>query len=357
MQTVLEWLAKDLVGGNTIGGALLFVGAVFATFLGSRLVQAIFRRVLRKLTEASRNQLDDIILLTFEQPIYYVALLAGFWMALTTLKLPRGLDLFLGNVVTVVVLLFIAWALTNFVNAMRKTYIDPMVEESDTKLDDQLIPIIDKTIKVSIWSFTFLIVFDNIGFDIWSLLTGLGIGGLALAMAAKDTLANVFGSITIFADRPFQIDDTVTMCGHTGTVSDIGLRTCRVRTFDGTLVTVPNSLLVGGVVENLSARTARKFSGTIGLVYETTTDQLETAMLTISDILEAHPKIRDDYAVRFGGFGASTLDVNVKYWVEPPGDYIDTTHEVNLAIKRAFDDAGFDMAFPSMTVYRAGASA
>ena len=352
MQTLREWFAKDLFGGNTLGDILLFLGIVFLTMLLSRIVQVLFGKVLRRLADKSENQLDDILLITFGQPIYWITMAIGLAAAFGTLKLPDQVHVFLGHVVTVVVLLFIAWALTNLVNAVRKTYIDPLVETSDTKLDDQLLPILDKTIKVSIWAFTFLIIFDNIGFDIVSLLTGLGIGGLALAMAAKDTLANVFGSITIFADRPFQIDDTVTMCGYTGTVRDIGLRTCRMETFEGTIVTVPNSLLVGGVVENLSGRTARKFSGTIGLVYETSTEQLEAAMEALRGILDAQEKIQDGWAVRFNKFGDSALEVGVKYWVEPTGDYFDVVHEVNLTIKRTFDEAGWSMAFPSMTVYQ-----
>ena len=353
MQAMMDWFAKDLVGGNTVGGALLFVGLVFATFVASKVVQALFRRFLKRWAERSTNQLDDVVILTFERPIYFIALVAGFSFALSTLKLPVKLHVFRGNVVTVIVMLFAAWALSNFISALRQTYLDKLVDDSDNKFDDQLVPIVEKTIKVSIWVFTFLIIFDNIGFDIWSLLTGLGIGGLALAMAAKDTLANVFGSITIFADRPFQLNDTVTMFGHSGTVSDIGLRTCRIRTYEDTIVTVPNSLLVGGVVENLSAREARKFAGTIGLVYETTTEQLEGAIQTMKDIIGGHEKIRDDWTVRFDNFGDSALEVGVKYWVVPAGDFFDVRNEINLAIKRAFDEAGYGMAFPSMTIYRA----
>jgi MscS family membrane protein len=111
-----------------------------------------------------------------------------------------------------------------------------------------------RTLVFVIWTLAALMILSNLGYDIVSVLTGLGIGGLALAMAAQDTLANVFGSLTIFADKPFQVDDVVNIGGHTGTVTDVGLRTCRVRTFEDTLVTVPNKMLVGSTVENLSAR-------------------------------------------------------------------------------------------------------
>jgi MscS family membrane protein len=148
------------------------------------------------------------------------------------------------------------------------------------------------------------------------------------------------------------VGDTVKMSGHTGVVEEVGLRTCRVRTIEGTLVTVPNANLVGGVVENLSARSARRFAGELGLVYSTTGAELKAAIAAVKEILAANPKVRSDFAVRFMKFADSALVVEVVYWVVPPDDYLDVVADVNLAIKERFEADGFDLAYPSMTIYR-----
>ena len=305
-----DLLEREMFAGNSVKDGLLFIGWLFATFVAAKLVQVTFKGVLARLARKSKNKLDDILLDAFKQPIYWIVMTWGLSASLGSLRLPSGLDGSIHKVSIVLLMMFIAWSLSNLISGVRATYIDPLAETTESRLDDQIIPIVEKTLKVATWSFALLIAFDNIGFDIVSLLTGLGIGGLALAMAAKDTLANVFGSVTIFADQPFQVDDVITVKGHTGTIIDLGLRTCRLRTFEGTLVTIPNSLMVGDCIENLSARTARRFLGNLGLTYATSGDQVEAAIQMVRGILAEHPKVREDFAVRFANFADSALEVS-----------------------------------------------
>lgn len=352
-QRVTEIVELSIFSQNGPTQIGLFVGGIVATFLLSKLVQLVFRNYLKSFAENSKTKLDDILLMALEKPIYYILIAAGFQASTYGLKLPEVIHGFISNIVTIVVIVFVAWTVTKLVNAVRVVYIDEWTEASDSKLDDQVVPIAENTLKAATWAFAVMMIFSNMGYDLMSVITGLGIGGLAMAMAAKDTLSNVFGSVTIFADQPFQVDDVVTMAGYTGTVRDVGLRTCRLETFDGTLVTVPNATMVGGVVENVSARAARKFAGTIGLVYETSGEDLESAISAIKDILEAEEHIREGYGVRFVNFGDSALELSVVFWVAPPAEYFDTLHSVNMAIKKAFDEHGWDMAFPSQTLYLA----
>lgn len=343
--------------GIAVGHVITFVGAMIATIVAGKVLQFAFRSWLSRLAKRSATQLDDILLRTFERPIYWIVFVAGIDLSLETLHLPaRALEI-IGNATTVAVTMLVAWSAGNLVSALRVAYLDPWVAKTDGRADDHIVPIIERAVKVAIWIFAILLVIANLGYDVMSLVTGLGIGGLAVAMAAQDTVKNVFGSVTILADRPFQVGDTVKLAGYTGTVEEVGLRTCRLRTLDGTVVTVPNATLVGGVVENVTGRTAARFLGTFGLVYSTTADDLKAAMTAIRGILEAHPKVRKDFAVRFANFGASTLDVQVVYWVVPPGDYLDVVAEVNLAIKERFDAEGWEFAFPTMTIFRQDADA
>lgn len=341
-----------VVADNTVLHIAGFTLAIMVTMVISKALRSVFANSLKKRVEASDTQLDDLVLDTFEKPVQLVVLVGGVGLSFKLLVLPEVLEQAVAAGTTFLLTIFIAWSATNFIRSGRRTYIDPLTEATESRLDDQLVPIMERTLIVVLWTLAILMVLSNFGYDIVSILTGLGIGGLALAMAAQDTLSNIFGSVTIFADKPFVVDDVVTIGGHTGTVTDVGLRTCRLRTFDDTVVTVPNKLLVGSSVENISAREARKFSGTIGLVYETTGEQLEAAMQAISDILAAEEFIRDGHVVRFDSFGDSALELTVVYWVEPVSEYFATRNRVNLAIKKAFDANGWDMAFPSMTIYR-----
>lgn len=347
-----DFLTSVLVADNTALHVLGFAFAIALTLIVSSILRGSFRKKISKSVAETETELDDLVLATFEKPIQWVALVGGIGLSFKILILPELFTEVVSSGTTLLIAIFCAWTATNFIQAGRRTYIDPMTEATDNRLDDQLVPIMERTLVVVIWTLAGLMVLSNLGYDIVSVLTGLGIGGLALAMAAQDTLSNVFGSVTIFADRPFQLDDVVTIGGHTGEIVDVGLRTCRLKTFEGTVVTVPNKVLVGGMVENLSAREARKFSGTIGLVYETTSDELDAAMAAISEILDRQEFVRDGHSVRFNNFGDSALELGVIYWVSPVGEFSGVKHEVNLAIKRKFDENKWDMAFPSMTVYR-----
>ncbi len=342
-----------LFSGNTVKDMLMVALYVTLTFAAAKVVPMLFKLAVKHLTSRTKTQFDDILLTTIEKPFFWTVLIWGISQSVRSLRLPTAVDRVSHNVVVVASLMFAAWAISNLISALRKTYIDPRTQVSENRFDDQIVPILEKSLKVMVWIFAVLVAFDNIGFDIVSLLTGLGIGGLALAMAAKDTLANIFGSVTVFADRPFHVDDVVTIKGHTGTIVELGLRTCRMRTFDGTIVTLPNSVLVGGPIENLSMREARKQACTIGLTYDTTSETVEAAIAAIREILGAHEKVRDDYAVRFAAFGDSALQLSVVFWVVPVKDFFDVVSEINLTIKRTFDANGWEMAFPTMTIHQA----
>lgn len=346
-------LATDLFMGNTLANLVGFVLALFGSFGFASLAQSLFHNQLTRYAQESHTKLDDALVEALERPLYLLAMAIGLRASVMLLVLPEGLGTLVGNVLTVIVAVFGTWGATRVLDTIRAVYIDPFVEASETKLDDQLVPILDRTIKVTMWSLAILMVFSSLGYDILSLLTGLGIGGLAVAMAAQATLSNVVGSITIFADQPFQVDDLVHIGSHRGVVREVGLRTCRIETFEGHITSVPNASVVDQAVINLSPADRWRYSATLGLVYDTTSEQLEHAIELLKSILRDHPAIDDDVAVRFTSFGDSALELTFAYWVPKPttGRYLDTLSEVNLTIKRRFDEAGLSMAFPSVSLY------
>jgi MscS family membrane protein len=331
---------------------VLFGAAVFATLVLTRLVDWAFRVQLRRLVEASETELDDAVVDALERPIQLIVLSAGVLFSSHFLHVPDGLRDFVDNVITVLITVFFTWGVSRSIDAFRLVVVDPWVEATETKLDDQIVPILDNTLKAVLWSMAVLTAFTMLGYDVLSLLTGLGIGGVAVAMAAQATLSNVFGSVSIFADQPFQMDDLVTLGEHTGVVTEVGLRTVRMRTLRGYRVTVPNHAAVADAVVCRSPDGSWRYDGELGLVYQTTADELKHAMVTLTDILESHPSV-SEHQVRFMSFAASSLQLRFAFYLESPSiqDYLDTIHDVNMAIKERFDAEGLRFAYPTITVH------
>lgn len=353
METVRAWLETDVMMGNEAWRFVAFVVAVALTAVLAKSAQILLTGRLRRLAAASSTQFDDALIDAAEQPVMLLIAALGLRLSLTLLVLPEFLQELMHNVLVVVMTVFVTWLITRAMDAVRTVFIDPLVESTETKLDDQLVPIADRTIKVTLWSLAILIAFSNLGYDVISLLTGLGIGGLAVAMAAQATLSNVVGSITIFTDQPFQVDDLIRIGEHTGVVQEVGLRACRIRTLDGALVSIPNSSVVDSPVVNRSTDGRWRYDAVLGLVYDTSADQLERAIAVLKEILTSHEHVDDDVVVRMKSFGDSALELSVAWYLSAPtpARYLDTVSEVNLAIKRRFDEEGFSMAFPSVSLY------
>jgi MscS family membrane protein len=226
--------------------------------------------------------------------------------------------------------------------------------KTETKLDDQLVPLVQRTLKAFVVVIGSIFVLQNLDVDVASLVAGLGLGGLAFALAAKDTVANFFGAITIFIDRPFQIGDWVVIDKLEGTVEDVGFRTTRIRTFYNSLVTVPNAKLTGTPVDNLGMRRYRRIKTTLNLTYGTAPDQIQAFVEGIRAIIAAHPDTRKDYyEVHFVGYGPHSLDIMVYFFVQVPSwsDELKAKHEIFLSILKLAQDLKVEFAFPTQTLH------
>ena len=191
-------------------------------------------------------------------------------------------------------------------------------------------------------------------YDVASLIAGLGIGGLAFALAAQDTIANLFGSATIFASRPFQIGDWVNVNGTEGVVESVGFRSTRIRTFYNSLVSIPNSRVADSVVDNYGAREFRRFKTVLGLTYDTTPEQMQAFVEGIRAILKSNPAVRQEYyEVHFNSFGDSSLNVLVYAFFKTDSWTTELTekHNILLDIMRMAEELGVSFAFPTQTLH------
>jgi MscS family membrane protein len=211
-----------------------------------------------------------------------------------------------------------------------------------------------RTAKALLVAIAFLAVLQNLGVNVTGLLAGLGIGGVAVALAAQKSIENLFGGVTLIGDQPVRVGDFCRFGDRVGTVEDIGLRSTRIRTLDRTVVTVPNAELSSMQLENYAKRDRFWFHPTLGLRYETTAEQLRYVLVELRKLLYAHPKVSPEPArVRFAGFGSSSLDVEVFAYVlaRDYDEYLEVAEDLNLRIMDVVAAAGTGFAFPSQTVY------
>jgi MscS family membrane protein len=256
------------------------------------------------------------------------------------------------DITLVLIALTITWFILRLVDMLIRSYVEPMVEKSESKLDDQILPILSKSAKTVIALLAAIVVLSNLGYNILSILAGLGIGGLALALAAQDAVKNIIAGISIFWDKPFQIDDFVEINGKSGTVSEVGLRSTRMKSLGETTYVIPNSKVADATLENFSTRKARRMVIKIGLTYETKSSKMEEAMKIIEDSIKSIEGTRkEDIVIRFVNFGDFSLDLEIVYWIIDMTNWKMIIHQVNMAIKKNLDDAGVDMAFPTQTHY------
>ncbi|MDE2695265.1 MAG: mechanosensitive ion channel family protein [Chloroflexota bacterium] len=227
-------------------------------------------------------------------------------------------------------------------------------ELTDSRFDDQLVPLVNTGLKIVTLLIGMLFILGNLGVNVTSLVAGLGLGGLAVALAAQDTFRNLLGGVTIFADRPFQVGDWVVVGSIEGTVEHVGFRSSRVRTFYNSVVTVPNARIVDTHVDNMGLRQWRRYRTTLGLAYHTTPDQVQAFVEGVRAVIRANPEMRKDYyIVEFTEFGASSLEVLLYCFIDAPdwNAELRTRHVLNLDIMRLAEELGVEFAFPTQTLH------
>ncbi|MDJ0761934.1 MAG: mechanosensitive ion channel family protein [Myxococcota bacterium] len=354
MDPIIKILRVEFFGIASWIYLAAFVAILFG-FIGKKITAVIFRRLIRAASR-TRLSLDDILLTSLSKPAEWGAVLGGLALAAVVLPVPRepiDVDRFIRALLTAVFIALVIWFAMRFVDGLTALWAKK-AETTETKLDDQLVPIVRRSSKVFLFIIGVVLGLQNMGYSVASLLAGLGIGGVALAMAAKDTVANLFGSLVIFLDKPFQIGDWIEMGGTEGTVEEVGLRTTRVRTFANSLITVPNSLFTTETINNWSRMKKRRIKMTVGVTYDTSPEKMETLVRNIRQIIEEDEKIRSDfYLVNFDNFGPSSLDVFIYCFTETTvwSEFLQVKQAFMLKVMACVHDLGLAFAFPTQTVH------
>ena len=347
----MEVLHQEFYGNSILNWAIA-VGILILSFVVVKMLYWIFSNVIRRLTSKTKTNLDDVLIDKLEKPLTYLVLILGYWISIHYLVFKEEVELALENVAYFLLVIDVTAILSRIVDALITEIIMPISEKSDSSFDNQLIPVIQKGVRSIIWILGIIIGLDNIGFDITAMIAGLGIGGLALALAAQDSVKNIFAGLMIFLDKPFRIKDRIQVDGFDGIVEEVGLRSTRLRTLEGRIVTIPNSRFTDNSVTNVTSQPTLKVKLNLGLTYDTDEVQMQKAIDILEDIVKNQEAITDDYAAGFNGFGDFSLNILFIYYVKPDSHWLDTQTLVNKEILRRFNKEGLEFAFPTQTILK-----
>jgi MscS family membrane protein len=355
METLTALLDQTFLG-ISLGRFAAAFGVLIAAMVIKRILGHLFATVLLPIAQKTRTRYDDLFLDGLRRPAEFLVLLGGLFVILQILQLPSepvDIDRFAHALLKVLITFDIAWVLFNLVTLLD-SYLERWVSHTESTLDDHMLPFLRKSLRAFIVFMAILMVIQNLGYSISGLLASLGIGGLAVALAAKDTLSNIFGSLMIILDRPFHIGDWIKAGDMEGTVEEVGFRSTKIRTFAKTLITVPNNKIADMPLDNFSRMSKRRIKLSIGVTYETTPAQIRAAVEHIRAMLKSHPAINQEFMlVHFTDFGESSLDILVYCFTTTTvwGEYLEAREDVSLQIMDILEQLGVSIAFPSRSVY------
>lgn len=362
-----DWLLKtvnyEIIRGNTIWRFGLVLLVVMAAMAAGRIIQFAIKSYAIRLAKKRGQSSLTLLLKALANPIYVATFAAGIFFAKAPLFFDdeNGIRTAIGEgwtkLARVILAIAAAYGLYRLVDVIEY-YLNRLVGKTETKLDDMLVPIVRKALRLTIAIIAVLLISENIlGTNIKSLLLSAGVGGIAVALAAKDTIANFFGSITIFTDRPFQMGELIKIGEHRGPVESVGFRSTRVRTLQGHLVTIPNSVITNTSVENIGRRPFIRRTSNITITYDSGHTKAKKAVEIIKEVLAGVPEVNTDPEkpprVYFSDFNDCSLNIYMSYWVRPPDYWLyhQANEQVNLEIMKRFEAEQIEFAFPTQTLY------
>ncbi len=336
---------------NWAWGVLL--GAIFVGLLAGKIVQSILRGLSRRWTQRGW-EVRGIMFDNAASPASFALLSVGLWFGINYIHREPRLAEFSNNIIEFLLILAVGWFLFNLVEVINAGLVR-LSEKTESKLDDQLVPLVRKSLRLFLVVVFALFVAQNVfGLDITGWLAGLGIAGLAVSLAAQDSIKNLFGSFTVLFDKPFTVGDWIVTEGLEGTVEEVGFRSTRIRTFYNSLITLPNANLINASVDNYGQRQYRRWKTHIGVQYDTTPDQLVAFTEGIRELVRSHPYTRKDYfQVWCHEFGDSSLNILIYIFHEVPDWSTELRERERLFIDivRLADKLGVQFAFPTQTVH------
>ena len=315
-----------------------------------KLLSLLGKKVIKPFVTGTDNHLDDVIFYSLEAPVKFAIILLGIWIAIHRLVYPDSFVKVVDNAYSILIVLDITWFFGRLFSSLLQVYWGKQSNGQANKM----MPIIKRTILVIVWLIGIVMALSNVGVNISALLGTLGIGGIAFALAAQDTVKNVFGAFTILTDKPFSIGDTIRVDSYEGTVVDVGVRSTKIMNYDKRIITFPNYKITDTSIVNISSEPMRRVVLNLGLTYDTTSEKMKEALELLKSIPKRVENVSSnpsDIVAVFTEYSDSALVIMYIYFIEKQGDILGVTSNMNMEILAAFNKAGLNLAFPTRTVY------
>ncbi len=325
---------------------------IFLAFFLSKLVDVLVSSQLKKWAKKTPTIFDDLILDLIHGPIKVVTFVILLDLGLNVFTWGAWFENVLAKILKVIVAGVLTYLALRIVDLLINYWRQRSVREDDRTFHQQLVPMIRNTLKVFVVVVAFLVTSQNLGFNVTGLIASLSIGGLAVGLAAQDTLANLFGAVSVLIDKPFRVGDRILIESVDGVVETIGFRSTRVRNLDGHLVSIPNKTVGNAIITNIALRPNIRTLINISVTYDTPVEKMKEALQMLEEIYRSHPMTQDVW-ISFNKFADSSLNIFVVHWWRSTvyKDYLAGMQELNLTIKERFDAAGIGFAFPTQTLY------
>lgn len=343
-------MLENELWGNTIENWGISILIILGAIIIVKLLSLLGKKVIKPFVTGTDNHLDDVIFYSLEAPVKFAIILLGIWIAIHRLVYPDSFVKVVDNAYSILIVLDITWFFGCLFSSLLQVYWGKQSNGQANKM----MPIIKRTILVIVWLIGIVMALSNVGVNISALLGTLGIGGIAFALAAQDTVKNVFGTFTILTDKPFSIGDTIRVDSYEGTVVDVGVRSTKIMNYDKRIITFPNYKITDTSIVNISSEPMRRVVLNLGLTYDTTSEKMKEALELLKSIPKRVENVSSnpsDIVAVFTEYSDSALVIMYIYFIEKQGDILGVTSNMNMEILAAFNKAGLNLAFPTRTVY------
>lgn len=347
-------LNEEIFFGVTWADALLLLVWVIGSMVAGKVLQILLSQAA-KLKRFEKREIIPVALRAVGRPVPFGFVTIGLYFGLRHFEFSEQAYAVQADVFAVLITLAIAYFVYSMVAVLDFAVIR-LTSKTETKMDDMLSPMIRKSLRAVVVVMALLRIGQLLSDKpLTTIITGLGVGGLAVALAAQETIKNFFGSMVIFADKPFELGERIKVGGHDGVIEEVGFRSTRIRTLDGHLVTAPNGELANQMIQNIAKRPYIKRVMNVTITYDTPPDKVQEALDILNDILKDHEGMDEEFPPRvfFNDYNASSLNILVIYWYHPPEywKYLEHAERVNMELLRRYNEAGIEFAFPTQTLY------
>ncbi len=356
---ILSDSAEYVFVGNELWRIVALVGVIALSFFCGKISKFFLNRLGQQL-EVRQRLIAATAARSAAASVTFLFFSFGLKIATSFLIIPEGIEGLLNSVLELLIILAIGHFFYRQVNVVDQ-WLQRFATEESINIDNMLIPIVGKSIRVAVVILVLLQAAQSLSDQpITSILAGIGIGGLALGLAAQDSIRNFFGSLMIFADKPFNVGELINLEDKLGTVMEVGVRTTKVKTLDGHVLSIPNGNLANMTIHNIGKRQFIRRVFDIAITYDTPPEKVNRAVEILKEILADHEGMNPDFPPRvyFDALNNDSLNLKIFYWFHPPDYwlYMEFTEWVNKEIFSRFHQEGIDFAFPTQTIHLAGDS-